>query len=278
MYAIRVRRALHRAQGDREDRGRLPRRLRRAAGLGEAGARRDRPGRRAHGRAGARRRRGRLGAHVIAYNDLEQARPGARGARQRDRRHSSSSRSSRTSSIVVPDEGYLAAVRAACDAHGVAAHLRRGQDRLTAGYAGAAAAARRHARPRSRSPSRSVAGCRWPRSVASARSWRPSSTAGWPTSAPTTATRSSWPPRRRVDEICTREALDGGRGGQRARSCEAIDAIIDEYELPAHTVGLGVKGCVTWSTTPVRNYRDYKATDFDLAEFVRGCGASTGTS
>ena len=28
----------------------------------------------------------------------------------------------------------------------------------------------------------------------------------------------------------------------------------------------GVKGCVTWSTTPVRNYRDYKATDFALAE------------
>ncbi len=27
----------------------------------------------------------------------------------------------------------------------------------------------------------------------------------------------------------------------------------------------GAKGCVTWSSTPVRNYRDYKATDFDLA-------------
>ena len=28
---------------------------------------------------------------------------------------------------------------------------------------------------------------------------------------------------------------------------------------------LGAKGCVTYSTEPVRNYRDYKATDFDLA-------------
>ena len=27
----------------------------------------------------------------------------------------------------------------------------------------------------------------------------------------------------------------------------------------------GAKGCVTWSPTPVRNYRDYKVTDFDLA-------------
>ena len=28
----------------------------------------------------------------------------------------------------------------------------------------------------------------------------------------------------------------------------------------------GVKGAVTWSPTPVRNYRDYKATDFRMAE------------
>ena len=27
----------------------------------------------------------------------------------------------------------------------------------------------------------------------------------------------------------------------------------------------GAKGCITWSPTQVRNYRDYKATDFDLA-------------
>ena len=27
----------------------------------------------------------------------------------------------------------------------------------------------------------------------------------------------------------------------------------------------GAKGCVTWSRSRVRNYRDYKATDFDLA-------------
>ena len=35
--------------------------------------------------------------------------------------------------------------------------------------------------------------------------------------------------------------------------------------LPAHTVQFGAKGCITWSPEPVRNYRDYKATDFDLA-------------
>ena len=60
------------------------------------------------------------------------------------------------------------------------------------------------------------------------------------------------------------------------RAMDAINAIIDEYELPAHTVGLGVKGCVTWSTTPVRNYRDYKATDFGLAELSWLWGVNRG--
>ncbi len=45
----------------------------------------------------------------------------------------------------------------------------------------------------------------------------------------------------------------------------ACQAVVDRAGLPAHTVQFGAKGCVTWSTTPVRNYRDYKATDFDLA-------------
>ena len=47
---------------------------------------------------------------------------------------------------------------------------------------------------------------------------------------------------------------------------EVSPETISEFELPAHTVGFGVKGCVTWSTTPVRNYRDYKATDFKVSE------------
>jgi glutamate-1-semialdehyde 2,1-aminomutase len=70
---------------------------------------------------------------------------------------------------------------------------------------------------------------------------------------------------RAVDEICTPEALDAAEAIN-VRAMTAIDEVIAEYELPAHTVGLGVKGCVTWSTSPVRNYRDYKATDFGLAE------------
>src|SRR4029077_5398157 len=53
-----------------------------------------------------------------------------------------------------------------------------------------------------------------------------------------------------------------------ARNDELVDAcqaIIDRAALPPHPARLGAKGCVTWSRSPVRNYRDYKATDFDLA-------------
>jgi glutamate-1-semialdehyde 2,1-aminomutase len=35
------------------------------------------------------------------------------------------------------------------------------------------------------------------------------------------------------------------------------DRVIAEYGLPAHTVGLGSKGCVVMSSEPVREYRDY---------------------
>src|SRR6188472_381989 len=44
-----------------------------------------------------------------------------------------------------------------------------------------------------------------------------------------------------------------------ARNDELVDAcqaIIDGAGLPAHTVRFGAKGCVTWSRSRVRNYRD----------------------
>jgi glutamate-1-semialdehyde 2,1-aminomutase len=70
---------------------------------------------------------------------------------------------------------------------------------------------------------------------------------------------------RAIDRLCSDQALaDAETLNQQALN--RISEIIDEYQLPAHTVGFGVKGCVTWSTTPVRNYRDYKATDFGIAE------------
>ena len=70
---------------------------------------------------------------------------------------------------------------------------------------------------------------------------------------------------RAIDRICTDEALAAAEE-LNLQALTRIGQIIDEYQLPAHTVGFGVKGCVTWSTAPVRNYRDYKATDFGIAE------------
>lgn len=65
-------------------------------------------------------------------------------------------------------------------------------------------------------------------------------------------------------DICTPEAL-ADAAARNHRMVAACDEVIHRFGLPAHTVELGVKGCVTYATTPVRNYRDYKATDFDLA-------------
>jgi glutamate-1-semialdehyde 2,1-aminomutase len=65
-------------------------------------------------------------------------------------------------------------------------------------------------------------------------------------------------------DVCTqemtRQVID-----RNSRLVAACQATIDRAGLPAHTVQFGAKGCVTWSEEPIRNYRDYKATDFDLA-------------
>ena len=67
-----------------------------------------------------------------------------------------------------------------------------------------------------------------------------------------------------LDEVCTPEAtqicID-----KNERLLEACDGIIARAGLTAHTVQMGAKGCITWAAEPIRNYRDYKATDFDLA-------------
>ena len=67
-----------------------------------------------------------------------------------------------------------------------------------------------------------------------------------------------------LSQVCTPEATEAtvARNG---RLIEACDAIIRGAGIPAHTVQFGAKGCITWAVEPIRNYRDYKATDFDIA-------------
>jgi glutamate-1-semialdehyde 2,1-aminomutase len=44
-----------------------------------------------------------------------------------------------------------------------------------------------------------------------------------------------------------------------ARILAGCRGVIDEFGLPGHTVGLGAKGCVTFSTTPIVDYASFKA-------------------
>ncbi len=67
-----------------------------------------------------------------------------------------------------------------------------------------------------------------------------------------------------LTEACTQENIEAAIALNH-RLVQACQKIIDDAGLPAHTVEFGAKGCITWSTDRVRNYRDYKATDFDLA-------------
>ena len=251
---------------DRQGRGRLPRPPRRGDDLDEAAARPGRPGRRTA--LGARHGRHHQGASSPTRSSSPTTTP---------RRSSGCSPSGEVACFIVepvmenigiclPEPGYLEAVREITAAPRHAAHLRRGEDRDHRRLRRRHRATSASSPTSSRWPSRSAAASRSARSVAS-RSYMDLITAG-----------QGAPPR----HVQRQPAGDGGEPGHArrglrppspstrrspatARSSAACQAIIDDADLPAHTVQFGAKGCVTWRREPVRNYRDYKATDFDLA-------------
>ena len=65
-------------------------------------------------------------------------------------------------------------------------------------------------------------------------------------------------------EVCTREATQAAID-LNTKLVDACTAVIDRAGVDANVVQFGAKGCITWSREPIQNYRDYKATDFDLA-------------
>ena len=67
-----------------------------------------------------------------------------------------------------------------------------------------------------------------------------------------------------LGEICTADETERVIERNR-RFVEDLQTVLRERDMPAHVVQCGAKGCVTWSSAPVRNYRDYLTTDFDLA-------------
>jgi glutamate-1-semialdehyde 2,1-aminomutase len=50
-------------------------------------------------------------------------------------------------------------------------------------------------------------------------------------------------------------------GGLQERMVAGVEQVLARTGLPAHVVAVGAKGCVTFSPTPVRNYRDFLAID-----------------
>jgi glutamate-1-semialdehyde 2,1-aminomutase len=63
-----------------------------------------------------------------------------------------------------------------------------------------------------------------------------------------------------VYEVATHEAYDR-LAKLRAVVERELTALIEEHGLPARVISLGAKGCVTFSTEPVRNYRDFLGVD-----------------
>jgi glutamate-1-semialdehyde 2,1-aminomutase len=167
-------------------------------------------------------------------------------------------------SIILPDEGYLKTVRELCDKYKIALIFDEVKTGLTAGVAGAAI--RVGVKPDLITLAKSIGGGlplaafggkkEFMQPVVDGRMAHFGTYNGNPIVVAAAIA---------VDKIATPEALDKAEKINNA-TLDAIDKIIDEYALPAHTVGFGVKGAVIWSPTPVRNYRDFKATDFELAE------------
>ena len=67
-----------------------------------------------------------------------------------------------------------------------------------------------------------------------------------------------------LTEVCTPEVTREviARNHELVEACRSV---ITQHGLPANVVEFGAKGCVTWSPEPIKNYRDYKNTDLDLA-------------
>ncbi|MGA2211331.1 MAG: aspartate aminotransferase family protein [Acidimicrobiales bacterium] len=63
-----------------------------------------------------------------------------------------------------------------------------------------------------------------------------------------------------LEEISNDDAYER-IGKLRERAGAELDAAIAEAQLPAHVVAIVAKGCVTFSTTPVRNFRDFLKVD-----------------
>ena len=166
--------------------------------------------------------------------------------------------------IVLPDAGYLERVRELCDEYNVVLIFDEVKTGLTAGHQGAAQ--RLGVIPDLITLAKSIGGGLTLAAFGGKKKYMDFVTNGKMAHFGTfNGNPLAMAGVRAVDKICTKETLAVAEAFNQ-QALVRINEIIDEYQLPAHTVGFGVKGCITWSTKPLRNYRDYKATDFAIAE------------
>jgi glutamate-1-semialdehyde 2,1-aminomutase len=177
-------------------------------------------------------------------------------------------------SIILPDEGYLRGVRDLCDKYNIALIFDEVKTGLTAGARGGAV--RLGVKPDLITMAKSIGGGlpvaafggkqKYMDAVVDGRMAHYGTYNGNPLVMAAVMA---------VDEICTDAAMAKAESIN-LEAMQKMDAIINEFELPAHTIGFGIKGAVIWSSTPVRNYRDYKATDFEIAELSWLWGVNRG--
>jgi len=166
--------------------------------------------------------------------------------------------------IVLPDAGYLERVRELCDEYGIVLIFDEVKTGLTAGHQGAAQ--RLGVTPDLLTLAKSIGGGITLAAFGGKQKYMDFITNGKMAHFGTfNGNPLAMAGVRAVDKICNAQTLAAAEVLNQ-QALDRISAIITEYKLPAHTVGFGVKGCVTWSALPVRNYRDYKATDFQLAK------------
>ena len=166
--------------------------------------------------------------------------------------------------IVLPEVGYLEGVRELCDRYSVALIFDEVKTGLTAGVGGAAQ--RLGVIPDIICLAKSIGGGVPLGAFGGKKSFMDAITDGrFPHCGTFNGNPLAMAGIRAVDQVCTTEAITQAEEFN-IQILSRIKSIIETYELPAQAVGFGVKGCITWSTKPVCNYRDYKATDFKIAE------------
>ncbi|CAM9163587.1 unnamed protein product [Ectocarpus fasciculatus] len=166
--------------------------------------------------------------------------------------------------LVLPDEGYLEGVRTLCTRHDVILIFDEVKTGLTAGPQGAAV--RCNVEPDLICLAKSIGGGVPVGAFGGKKEIMDAITDGrFPHCGTFNGNPIAMAGIRAVDEVCTPEALEKAESLNKQVLLK-IKEIIQQHDLPAQITGFGVKGCVTWSMDPIRNYRDYKRSDFEVAE------------